>query len=415
MERIGNTDQINLCLGIETSLRKWGVGYGKKDSLWLITPEYFQVSKRQLEQMSLTTRLFQDLMFGKDTKGIYLRGDFIPTVEGEMFLAEYNDTPVGEGEITALRYIYDSFVDFPIGYRWPSTDASAVVSQTLDKLYPNKTVGIVVPPRRTSYIKDYEILASNCRALGVSVKVIHPSESRDSLKQAGVIYRTFQKNDLEGWELGKYAHERVLDGKKEMFPGFPKTDSKQIMAEVFMKNAVDSRLKGLLPWTWEVNPENPPIFEGVKVSWEKVLTGDFPIPLVAKAISGREAKQMFFSEADNDFLKRSAREAWILRLKNILENYQSGEKWIMQEDLTKKVKKYSFPYLSQEVRHHFTGNVINPTHMAVKQNLGARICFTWVGSHWYDSQVAEIDVSLLDNRIVHTTSNSIHVPAVVEI
>ena len=156
MEKLTQLPKEVLCQEIESKLKAEGVGYGKKDNLWLISPEYFLISRNQFLQMVKISQLIIETKLGLgEEPPFYLRGDFIPLTSGQMALAEFNEVPVGEGEITALRTVYKSHIGYPEGYGWPFSTASAAVGSLLAEHYSEKKIGILIPPARTGYLKDY--------------------------------------------------------------------------------------------------------------------------------------------------------------------------------------------------------------------------------------------------------------------
>lgn len=392
-----------LCQEIENGLRAEGVGYGKNKSLWEVSPFYFLVSSEQFEQMKKTTLLFQQAREAlADKKAtFYLRGDFVPLQDGRMIPVEFNHVPVGEGEITALRKVYKSTVDYPDGYEWPFDEAATVMANLLKSLYPNKRIGILIPPRRLDYLKDYLLLATYAKRQGVDIRPIHTQGVvlGIPLQKADVIYRAFQSDDLPGWREGEAVWQLCQAGKIDVFPPFSETDPKEVMARIFMNEGLEinggkekmSELKENLPWTWLVDQKSPPCYQGEKYSWRAVAKGWLPVPLVAKAVGGREAKKMYFSS-----LAEPLRWEQLVHCCFLNEAKNGVRQWIIQEDLYGQRSEYSFPLAS-----------------GLRGGLGARVCFTVAGEKSDRLEVVDADVSLLEKRVVHTTSSCLHLPALV--
>ncbi|OGH11086.1 MAG: hypothetical protein A2857_02925 [Candidatus Levybacteria bacterium RIFCSPHIGHO2_01_FULL_36_15] len=409
METLNGVPKEVLCKKLEFDLKTEGVGYGSKHELWLVSPQYFLVSGEQLSQMIHSTMLFQELRAGREKSNapFYLRGDFIPLANGKMAIAEYNEVPVGEGEITALREVYKKNLDYPGGYDWPYSNAASNMSGFLNQHFPGQKIGILIPPARINYLMDYFLLSQYSKAAGVDMVIVKPEDSAEKLAGVDVLYRTFQHNDLEdvNWKLGQTAFEKVSSGQMDMFPAFPKVGAKELMAKVFMENCGAKELQAYLPWTWLIESDKKPVFKGHIFSWEEVVDGTFPNPLVAKAVSGREAKQIIFSDSPD----------WQKRLSLILSDSSEKQKWIIQEDFSKNAQKFSgLPYYSWGIKEPMTGKCVKAPGMKTLDKCRARVCFTCVG-YGGSLQPVDADVSLLPSRIVHTTSNCVHLPVLAKL
>jgi len=450
-EECSNPLEVALCQQIESEIQALCQPYRNLNTpwtdFWSVTPGYSQLPMERLEaitrQVATLTKVydFTNDYFGSplaerfgtniDTSvPAYFRLDALSSTQplNSVINAEVGTVPVGEGEVTAMRRVYQELLGGDVSSFLPGS------AQTLAKLFresfgQNEPIRIVLPPRRLGYLGDYQFVSQYCQEQGLDVQVEDPKDLHLEDNQlvgkygtARVIYRGFQLSDLEG-ENDFAEADLLLDciGKERvtLFPQITYWDRKDLLGLLFQPEIREALATGvgpetansfyrMFPWTWVCDRSKPPMLNGEFKPWsyfKEVTTqkgnNQRKPGFILKPINGREARGLVFRwQVSSNQWSHALDDALCL------DHGQPG--YIIQQDADDSLERFVGTYWDRE------NNV-----MVRNGGYRDRLCVnTFVSGRSDDGArqviIGDIDHTLRRNtRLIHTASDAIHVPTYV--
>ena len=407
------TQQFSLAkaAAIRQALLDLGIAYGtnifsvagaeSKPRLYRIAPSWYTLWPEQWQEIKDFGGLLPELlrtMDNWDGTATYVRADFIVGAKGRLQLTEAGLTPVWDYFAEMSRRIYHEILGLPEDCFDPFPGGATAIRSAIKSLIGNRRLVILVGPHRLSYSGDYRA-TGNYFGQGGSRGVVITNQA--SLLQSGdLVYRTFTE-----WEMGHYyplqaLANRITKGEISVWPAFSQLESKLWLADVFTDGQRWSRgelkkIRPFIPWTWPVDPKQPPQYEGRTLRWAtEELIGREPKGLVLKPINGGQGRDIAFSRD----LAPADWRAWVLQ--ELLAAAENGKpRSILQREINALDQKMTF--LEPDGHELVSGN-----------GFRTRLCVAYIVEGDKATPV-DAEATLRANRLVHGASDAINLPVVV--
>lgn len=440
VEYYDNPKQVKLSREIEDAITRLCQPYRNPNTphhdMWLISPGYSELSRARFGMIQRQVRAMSEVYqfvnrelgsplhsrYGVELNHqlpFYLRLDTLSLSSPQLAInAEIGPVPVGEGEVTAIRKVYNKLVAPAFTDVMPGSAQATV--DLLKGAFGDEPIRIVLPPRRNGYLGDYRYVSRLCRESGLDVFVEDPNDLKlidgqlvGKYGHAKVIYRGFQLSDLEdpaSFAQGPMLIDALVRGKVDLYPQITYWDRKSLLGRLYQPELrqqlidnlgveIASEFYNMFPETWVCDPNCLPEVNGNQVSWSyfdraTAITAGYH---VLKPTNGREARGLVFSQ------KVSTRQ-WQEALHDVLLNPGS---YILQRDAYQDLERFNGTYYDREQQT-----------MATSSGWLDRLC-TNVFVSIDDSGnvqpvIGDIDHTLRrGTRLIHTASDAIHVPVYV--
>lgn len=380
------------------------------------------------------------------------RFDDILNPDGKLLATEIEGWSSGQGQIIATSQSYRLEVGKE-GLSSPFSGIDLAAVTALGNTFGKETnIAILIPDIQGEsgwgYIaKDFELFATYCRTLGLSLTVERPAEIKiEDGKITGkagkydVLYPFFPPSGYADEKVtagkGKQLLKVWADGNIELFPEPSWLQSKLTATTIFdPKNKPEylsklanrhpdleskdievlyQEFKGeFFPWSWPLDPDNPPILDtGQQLSWDEFLAPEFlSLGWVFRPLLGTECAGLIFSEELNlasmaDFAKKK------------LNQFTSGEPYPLKPGAGSKVDREGWTFendfrsyfVQKQIPHQtFKARYLNPEGSGIRKREGfnARICTTVFIDGQGKAEVGDVDVTLRKDSRVHGAKNSI--------
>lgn len=438
---LSDPTQVRICQELERNIlslcqpyQKEGTQYNK---FWSVAPGYSLLAHGRLNRLQYQVESlarvydFANHWFGSplarfgieiDTSiPTYLRLDAMSSVRhpGDSVSAEVGTVPVGEGEVTAMRQVYDQLFAGRLLRQFTGSAESTV--KLLEEAFHGKSIRIVIPPRRMGYRGDYQYVSQFCKQQGLDVEVEEPGVLRienghltGDNGRVDVVYRGFQLSDLEDLQSfpdGQALLKSAARGAVAIYPQVTNFDRKEIIGRLFQPELVAQMeqdlgqetvavFQELFPWTVVLDRSRPVMVEGKTVDWNFFTSvAAKKAGYILKPIDGREARGLVFSD-------KVSNKQWLECIHDALRCEKP--KYVLQKDCDPHLERFIATFYDRE-----------QDSMVEAGGFRDRMCVnTFVSGITRTGQrqvvIGDIDHTLRRNtRLIHTSSDAVHVPVLV--
>ncbi len=420
----------------------------------VILPEFLAITEKILnDKFDGNPAKLLKMSSREDQHGATIaRFDDILTPDGKLLATEIEGWSSGQGQIIATSQAYRLEVEKE-GLSSPFSGIDLAAVAALGNTFGKESnIAILIPdiPGESGWkyiTKDFELFASYCRILGLSLTIEKPAEIKiEDGKITGktgkydVLYPFFPPSGYADEKVtagkGKQLLQVWADGNIELFPEPSWLQSKLTATTIFDPENKASYLSKLasyhpdwksadaearyrefkediFPWSWPLDPDKPPILDtNQQLSWEEFLAPEFlSLGWVFRPLLGTECAGLIFSgEMEPASMANFAKKK--------LSQFTPDEPYPLKPGVGSKTERegctfendYRSYFVQKQIPHQtFKARYLNPEGTGIRKREGfnARICTTVFIDGQGKTEIGDVDVTLRKDSRVHGAKNSI--------